>query len=344
MTSVLLLFLLVSQPGSVTSGYEKAVTPIAEIFARGAARVELERTATSLAELVVSVEQRLGRRIPSGFRVILVPDLREFRRVVVELGGREPTESTRGVAFPSSGQIVVRTDSAGDASAGSGFRATLLHELAHLAMRGTRRSTLPRWLDEGVAEWIGRGGISLEEEAELIVLARMDGLYRISTLEAAFPEGHVSTSLAYRQSHLFVLFLIDRRGELGLRRFLSAIDASGSVASALADVYELDGARIEEDFRVWLSDRASIGTLLLVGLTRPWALISVLACAVVLIGALRRRRAWRQLEDDSDADSESGELVDEPRTVTGSALAAPSSGAEGGTGTTGLGSGSPPPQ
>lgn len=100
--------------------------------------------AIALAEVVDQPAEwpGLGRVDLGPVRLVVVPDEQHFARFT---RGRVPDWGL-GLAFPQSGTIVVRSD---DPS----IRATLRHELAHMALHRAVKVRVPLWFDEGYAGW-----------------------------------------------------------------------------------------------------------------------------------------------------------------------------------------------
>ena len=296
-------------------GFERTPAETGTVYHRGWTDAAVARFTAKLPRALARVEESLGLEYGVPFTTVLVPGLADLRRVVENAGGREVPDHVLGVAIPSRRLIVVRSDGNAAGRPSDAPSVTLVHEVAHLVIHGPEsdgRRRVPKWLDEGLAMWVSQGGLTYQEEAELSLLARTDSLYRLQTLETAFPSRHDATSLAYRQSLLLVTFLEGEFGAESLRGLLLRVRQGEPFDRALAKTTGLDRSRLERRFRAWLARLHS-----LIGITLTYVDIWVLAGPLALLATLRhwrrRRRQWQELRraepDDDDGEGEEPEEV-----------------------------------
>lgn len=100
------------------------------------------------------------------------------------------------------------------------IEVTLRHELCHLLLHHhIQGDRLPKWLDEGVAQWVsgGIGEFLMEQKGSLLDAAVLAGnLMDLRDLTRTFPGDRKSLSLAYQESRSIVDYLVDRYGSEGL--------------------------------------------------------------------------------------------------------------------------------
>jgi hypothetical protein len=110
----------------------------------------------------------------------------------------------------TSGQRIVFAPGA-SAMNDSALRIVLTHELFHLAARSDTALDAPRWLTEGVADFVARppSAIPAGTSAEL-------------PSDAALDESGVERSAAYDRAWWFARFVADTYGTDGLRRLYAA--------------------------------------------------------------------------------------------------------------------------
>jgi hypothetical protein len=200
-----------------------------------------------------------------------------------------------GVAFPEAGVVVIAArDSNGQLI---DMRATLIHELAHMALdHALGEAHIPRWLHEGFAyrhstEW------SWEQTQTLASALWRGDLMPIGALEYAFPARHDAVSQAYAQSYDFVEFLANRGrwadsnddgDPYAFRRFLALMAQHYSVDAALNEAFGRNLGQLEVEWLEGLRSRymwypaAAIGSMF-------WVVLAVLA----IYGWMRRRREGR---------------------------------------------------
>ena len=123
----------------------------------------------------------------------------------------EPPPWAAGVAWPSYGLAVIRTDRP-DPMGQQSVETVLRHELVHLLLSdlfGMRE--VPRWFDEGVARLLAREA-SVDQWVRLSQAVVMDALIPFRSLEQRFPLSAGEAEIAYAQSREFLRWLIDRFG------------------------------------------------------------------------------------------------------------------------------------
>jgi hypothetical protein len=125
------------------------------------------------------------------------------------------------------------------------LRIVLTHELFHYAARADTALDAPRWLTEGVADYVARPHRPLPEIAPPTTLP--------SDADLAGPGPQ--RSQAYDRSWLFALFIADTRGPPTLRAFYQAAcgDRHTDLPTAVHDVLGNDNADILANWQQWLS-------------------------------------------------------------------------------------------
>jgi hypothetical protein len=124
------------------------------------------------------------------------------------------------------------------------LRIVLTHELFHYAARADTALDAPRWLTEGVADYVARPRTPLPE------IAPPTALPTDADLAAPGPQ----RSQSYDRAWLFALFIADTRGPATLRAFYQAAcgDRHTDLPTAVHDV--LGGpSDVVADWRQWLS-------------------------------------------------------------------------------------------
>jgi hypothetical protein len=128
------------------------------------------------------------------------------------------------------------------------LRIVLRHELFHYASRAETAPDAPRWLTEGVADYVGRPSAPPPGPA---LAASLAVLPTDADLGAAGP----SRPLSYDRAWWFSRFVSDRYGPTALRRLYLAACAPGhaDVDTALREVLGADTTSVLAAWRTWLS-------------------------------------------------------------------------------------------
>ena len=219
--------------------------------------------------------------LPRDLQIYIAPDQRTFDSLT---GGVVP-EWSAGVAIPSLNRIVVPGFGTRRARGWSEARV-LRHEWAHLGLsqhlRGLR---IPRWFDEGYAEWAS-GGWSPTEGWKLRVAFALGRAPPLDSLTLSWPRDRASAGLAYLISATAVEYLIQESGERGLGLFLRRWRQEESFDAAMRGVYGVTAGQFEEDWKGYVQKR--YGWLFVISHSSIFWL--TLALALLLLARIRRRR------------------------------------------------------
>jgi len=219
--------------------------------------------------------------VPHGAHIVLAPDPARFDSLT---GGLAP-EWGAGVAVPSLGRIVLPVY-ADSRTRGWDEPRVLHHEWAHLGLHQSLPGLrIPRWFDEGFAEWAS-GSWTAEEGWRLRVAMALGRLPPLDSLSLTWPRERASADLSYLLSASAIDFLVDRSGERGLALLIQRWGEGGDFEAAFRRTYGLTGSQMEEAWRKHLRRRYGWLTVLSQA-TVVWAVGALLLVALV---AVRRRR------------------------------------------------------
>jgi hypothetical protein len=179
---------------------------------------------------------------------------------------------------------------------------TLEHELCHLLLHDhISRTRLPKWLDEGICQWIsgslgeifaGKGFVSSG-----ISLSRHP--IPLEQLTESFPGDKHALLQAYEESRLFVDFLVARYGKEGLLRLLERLKAGEPTEEALLGTFSKSLETLEKEWLHELHGRSVwllwVSQYLYEILFFAGALLTVLAFVRVMI---RKKRYDPDEEDE----------------------------------------------
>ncbi len=105
--------------------------------------------------------------------------------------------------------------------------ATIKHELCHLILhRYVNDRRLPKWLDEGVAQWISDGMpdiVNPSRGSMLVQAAMTNGFLSLRSIRDEFPADDPELGLAYEQSRAIVEHIIANYGKNGILNILEAL-------------------------------------------------------------------------------------------------------------------------
>jgi hypothetical protein len=213
----------------------------------------LARVTADIGPAIDAVNGFWGTDWPHTVTVVATGSDRQFR---AEAGGGTPAQwadiaavavadrvdPVRRVALHQ--RIVFAPGAAGMSE--PSLRIVLGHELFHYAARVDTALDAPRWLTEGVADFVARPPTKLPEITQLPTALPSD-----ADLDTPGPE----RSLAYDRAWWFAGFVADTYGAATLRRLYQAACGvgHGEVATAVLDVLGADINQVVARWRQWLT-------------------------------------------------------------------------------------------
>ncbi len=148
--------------------------------------------------------------------------------------GRPPDGVTGLVALATTDRVTVDAAALG-ALTEPAQQALLTHEVTHLATRAAGSTTVPTWLEEGFADYVGLRGSPLPQAqllAPLVARVRAAGRPTRLPTEADFQPGSATIGAAYTEAWTAVRLLAQTHGDGAVVRLYRATAAGTGVADA----------------------------------------------------------------------------------------------------------------
>jgi hypothetical protein len=223
----------------------------------------------------------LPAEVPRRAVVFLAPDLARFDALT---GGEVPHWGA-GVAIPSRDRIVIPLFAHPWSGQGTEDR-TLLHEWAHLGLHDHLRGLqIPRWFDEGYAQWAS-GGWDRTSAWRLRLVLAGGGAPPLDSLSLVWPRDRAEAELAYLLSATAVSYLAEGSGERGLELFLTRWQESGNLEEAFRRTFGITTGTFE---RQWLEHvKRRFGWVLV--LSQSFVFWVFLGAVLLVLFRIRRRR------------------------------------------------------
>jgi hypothetical protein len=215
--------------------------------------VLLSRVAANIGQAVDAVENFWGSDWSRDIAVVATGSQRQFE---VEAGGgpaakwsdiaavavADRVDPGRRIAVRQ--RIVFAPGAA--AMSDPALRIVLSHELFHYAARADTALDAPRWLTEGVADYVARPAAARPDAMPIPTALPSD-----ADLDAPGPQ----RSLAYDRAWWFAGFVADTRGAATLRALYRAACGVGhtDLAAAVHDVLGTDPAGLLAGWQQWLT-------------------------------------------------------------------------------------------
>ena len=176
------------------------------------------------------------------------------------------------------------------------LQTTVKHELCHLLLHHhIKPDNLPRWLDEGICQWISDGfaDILMDTGRTRLPAAILSGNYfDLAKLAHRFPHDKNGLVLAYEESKSVVEFMIRQYGSQGMRDLLGLLRQGVDIESAFERQFAISFEKFEDQWRNHLKESISWFTYLSIHL---YEILFVSAAFLTILGFIRillRKRGY----------------------------------------------------
>jgi len=177
----------------------------------------------------------------------------------------------------------------------------LKHEMIHLLLHHHIRSVhLPRWLDEGVAQWFSEGVGELLEapQRSFFEEALLSGNYiPLRDLKHSFPMDKKSLMLAYEESRSFVAFISDRYGDDSIFEILKHLQKGNEIHTAFPKRLNALPEEIEDQ---WIRQQRRQTTWLIFLAGHMYEFLFLAGALLTVIGFIRFLIKKRNYKDEYD--------------------------------------------
>ncbi|WKG01305.1 peptidase [Mycolicibacterium sp. HK-90] len=196
----------------------------------------LDRLGAELGEAAAAVTAFWGPDWPRDIEIAVAGSDQQFR----VLAGGAPD-----IAATTTAQRIMFAPGAADMSPAA-LRIVLRHELFHYAARSQTAADAPRWLTEGVADYVGRPPAHAPAHADLAA--------RLPT-DADLDTPGATRSLAYDRAWWFSRYVADAYGVPALRELYRRACGPGhpDVATAVRETLGADLDAVVAGWRRWLT-------------------------------------------------------------------------------------------
>jgi hypothetical protein len=181
---------------------------------------------------------------------------------------------------------------------------TLKHELCHLLLHEhINAGNLPKWLDEGICQWVsdGIGEIMIDKSwsgLDAAILA--DQTLRLARLEQRFPRRRALLMLAYEQSKSVIFFMDRQYGRQAILNLLEDLKNGVAFETALFQNLSLSIDQLENK---WLNHIERTPRWLVFLANNIYGILFFLAAVLTICGffvRLLRRRRWEDEQEEDD--------------------------------------------
>jgi hypothetical protein len=244
-------------------------------------------------ESKVELEETFGWRYPVKPDVILMKNNNDFKKMT-------GYSYIVALAFPGKNLIIIDYSKMGQRP--FSFKKTMNHEVCHLMLHHhIPGGNLPKWLDEGIAQWVSDGMMELlmNPKRQSLDDAILAGRYLpLSELFYRFPQDRQSLWLAYEESKSMVAYIEKRYGKKGVLNLLNHLKAGRDFDTAVYKNFSISMDSLEQSWQRQLKKRSRFFTF---AATHMYEFLFVLAALLTVAGFIRfilKKRAYKEEDDD----------------------------------------------
>ena len=179
---------------------------------------------------------------------------------------------------------------------------TLKHELCHLLLhRYIPRERLPKWLDEGIAQWVSNGiaEIIMDRSQSILTRVSLTGNYiPINDLAERFPQDRKSLHLAYDESKSLVEYIVSEYGSDGIQKILENLRNGDEINSAMQKGISISLDKLEKNWHAHLNKRIVWFTYLSNNLYGILFFFAAMITIFAFFRLLKRKSDYKEEDDD----------------------------------------------
>lgn len=265
--------------------------------------VVFEKPLTDVAEEVVNIYPVVKTELENILNWVL-----DFRPTVVLTVNRDKFEKMTGskliVAYAVPQRNLMVIDYSKMNTDPFSLAIIMKHELCHLLLHNQLQGgELPRWLDEGIAQWASDGvaEIIMSRKGSILDTAVLSKkLLSIKTLSKGFPEDKKSLLLAYEESKSIVEFINHEFGKDGILDLLRHLQAGYEIDAAVKKSFSVSFEELERRWHVHLRKKITWFTYLANNL---YGILFFLAALITIAGFVRIVIRKRRYEEDESSQS-----------------------------------------
>lgn len=271
------------------------------VLERESVRVLYEESLSVGAEEAANIYPEIKKDIET-----ILPWIVDFRVTIILIKNGETFRKMAGsewvVAFAIPDENVMVVDYSRVNRDPFTMELTVKHELCHLLLhRQVDDGKLPKWLDEGLSQWVSKGiaELILTQRRSILTETVLRGQYvRIRTLTNRFPRERKSIQLAYEVSQSFVEYIIKKHGIDGIDRVIQHLKSGETQEEAIMSGLSVSLDDLERGWHDTLRKRMTWFNYVVTHLYEILFFLGALIMIYGFIKVIMKKRAYKEVDDD----------------------------------------------
>ncbi len=253
---------------------------------------------TGIYPLIKSdLEKKLNLRVTFKPTILLIHNASKFQKMV------KHNDLITAFAVPRNNMIVI--DYSKMERTPFDFELTLKHELCHLLLgHYIQRSRLPKWLNEGVSQWVSEGVadiISFNGNKLLKQAVLTKHYLALKDISVHFPSSSNLFILSYEESRSIVEYIDSKFGTDKLLLILNKLHENNDIEAAIFISLSIDINELENEWHKYLQRKY---TWFLYLTNNLYWIIFFVGAIITVIGYLQLRKRIKTYPDEDEEDEE----------------------------------------
>jgi hypothetical protein len=264
----------------------------------------IEKAIRLVESSLLDLKTELGLTLQGEILLEIPPSRRDFKRYLLD--AQKEWTVAFAVVRPQrgGGRIVIDPVSAGLGDSPLG--ATIKHELCHLLLHEltlTSGKVIPKWFNEGLAEWVSGTFALTNGKEKLKTAAIANRLIPLSSLNNSWPLDKQRARLAYLQSVSVVDLIIKECKPRSIRDLIEYLKQGLEFEEALQKTIHLSSSELEAKWQKQFQ-AGFINLLMLIFVRNILLIFSLVAIVIFFIIRVRYRRRLKRMEEEEKAHKE----------------------------------------
>ncbi len=262
-------------------------------FERGLGRTA-EEILQSIPSIRSELERKLGLSADFSIVIVLYKNSKNFKKI-------SRTDMISAFAIPEQRLIVI--DDSKTLRHPLDIKLIVMHEMCHLVLsHHIPRSNLPKWLNEGISQWISGGAgeiISPASTNSLKMAFISKNVLPFSGLSRTFPSDRNSFILSYEQSKSIVEYIEETYGDGSVQSIISRLASGSEFDEAIGEELSVNFRTLEHEWKEKMTLKYTWVTYLS---NNIYWILFITGALLTVFAFIKLRKRIRDYKDDDEDD------------------------------------------